>query len=261
VTTQELLALIGVGLALLTFGFGVVQFWRAQRWKRIEFLAAAVKEFEASPKVRAVMVMLDYSNREIELFPTATKPEARVVRVTDEMLASALAPHDIKPLSTDNEAQIRDCFDEFLGYFERFNSHIEAGLVPAGAFKPYLNYWVKAVAGKTKVAKPAVVQQLGREVRAVLTDYGPKLGVEPHGGELRPVLERGEHLAAELAGKINEAFGPVVEPEADDLVSFVARFNNVENHRITPAIRCRPAVRAVGRAPGKNLLTTGTSLL
>ena len=38
-------------IAVITLAFGVWQYWKAQKWKRAEFVAAQIKEFEGNPLV------------------------------------------------------------------------------------------------------------------------------------------------------------------------------------------------------------------
>jgi len=43
---------------------------------------------------------------------------------------------------TEVEVAIRDNFDHFLSYFEKFDQFIVAGLVTIEEMRPYLNYWI-----------------------------------------------------------------------------------------------------------------------
>jgi hypothetical protein len=58
------------------------------------------------------------------------------------------------------EAAIRDCFDSFFGGLERFEQFIQAGLVSANEFQPYLAYWIRSIC---KEANP--------DLRRILNEY------------------------------------------------------------------------------------------
>ena len=152
------IALLGVAAGLIAFANGLFQYARAQRWKRVEFVAKEVKEFESNPACKMAMQMLDWNVRPYELFPDQ-KPDKRVVLVADNDLASALVAPEKKPGGfSAKEARIRDIFDQFFDALERFEHFIESGLVTHGEFRPYLVYWIEIVGDKDNDAKPPEVR-------------------------------------------------------------------------------------------------------
>ena len=65
---------------------------------------------------------------------------------SDEVLATALAPHRPRPTGFDfKEAALRDVFDEFLTALERFDSFLESGLVEPADLKPCFHYWINVL--------------------------------------------------------------------------------------------------------------------
>jgi hypothetical protein len=142
-TTIKLSEVLQIGGAAVAFGVASLQYARAQRWKRAEFVAGEMRVFVSDKAVARVMTMLDYSSRKIELF----KDEE--VLVGYELVSSALRKHhpgDVK--YTPEEAAIRDYFDIFLGYLERFEAFIAARLVKSEDLQPYLHYWTAVLAGE-----------------------------------------------------------------------------------------------------------------
>ncbi len=159
-------SILGFGgtIAALTFGFR--QYARAEKWKRSEFVAKEIKEFESDPIVRNALQMIDWGKRKINLFLIQNPADADYIKITREDQWRALLPHDLKPkypsLSvsqgakdklkddeirfTPTEAKIRDTYDSFLGYFERFANFIKSDLVTANEFKPYIRYWIDSIA-------------------------------------------------------------------------------------------------------------------
>lgn len=138
------------GVALLAGGvgfcFGLRQYSNAQAWKRHEFVASEIRLFNSDTLVRNAMQMIDWGTREIELFPASPDYKSRYELITRPVLHTALITHDkIGRPYTKSEAAIRDCFDAFFGGLERFEQVMQAGLVNAAEFRPYLAYWVRSI--------------------------------------------------------------------------------------------------------------------
>jgi hypothetical protein len=93
-----LLSILGYLGALGAFAVGLVQYRRADYWKRSEFLAKEMKEYFADPKVMLALTMVDWGERDIQLFDPP-KPGSGSVdsgeRTIDRALqCQALRPHD-----------------------------------------------------------------------------------------------------------------------------------------------------------------------
>lgn len=151
-------ALLAGGVA---FWFGLRQYSEAQAWKRHEFVASEVRQFNADPLARNAMLMIDWGTRRIELFPSHPEHVARYVLVTRPLLHLALVTHDkVGRPYTDTEAAIRDSFDAFFGGLERFEQFMQAGLVQPCEFQPYLAYWIRSIC-----------EDANPELRSLLNDY------------------------------------------------------------------------------------------
>jgi hypothetical protein len=148
------IALLGVVAGLIAFVNGLLQYARAQRWKRVEFVAKEVKEFESNPDSKMAMQMLDWNVRSYELFPEK-EPEKRKVKVDDDILSSALVPHVDKPFGfSEAERRIREIFDQFLDALDRFEHFIQSRLVTRKEFRPYLIYWIEMMGDMNNPRKP-----------------------------------------------------------------------------------------------------------
>ena len=161
-----IISILGFGGTISALAFGLRQYWRAEQWKKSEFVAKEIKEFDNDPYVRNTKAMIDWGDREINLF-LKDDPKATDFRfVTRKDQYTALVPHIIKskyPHSsvkanktgkmqfTLEEAKIRDTFDVFLDHLGRFGNFIQAELVTEKEFEPYLFYWLQSM---TKVANP-----------------------------------------------------------------------------------------------------------
>lgn len=150
-TLDFLLKLIGGAGALLLFFIGIKRYIIEQTWKRNEFVANEIKVFTSDSMVRNAMYILDWGSRYIQLFPDKENYNDRFVKVDRQILKKALQYHDLrikedgKERFTTTEVAIRDTFDHFLSYFERFNQFIEAGLLTKKELQPYLIYWINSI--------------------------------------------------------------------------------------------------------------------
>jgi hypothetical protein len=139
----KLIALTGAAIAFVT---GLLQYRKAQRWKRAEWVAQEMQVFFTDQRVAAALRMIDWGARRIELYPERVDAAARTVYVRDDELAKALENHEDRPHGfTEDEARIRDVFDHFLDRLERINSFVETHLVSIADLKPYLRYWARNI--------------------------------------------------------------------------------------------------------------------
>jgi len=137
-------SLIGAAAA---FCVGLWQYSKAQQWKRVEFVANEMKMFVEDEAAKAAMVMLDWSRKQMALYRyRADSDKDMRVWVNYELVADALGTdpneHYERP-----RAAIREIFDSFLGYLERFNSFIEARVVKPEDLTPYMHYWTTLLSG------------------------------------------------------------------------------------------------------------------
>lgn len=150
---------IGVIGGVITLIKGLGEYRRAQQWKRSEFLASEVDRFFANPRVATALLLIDYSR--IQLEPdgrraTASTPQTQTL--DDLLMTSALRVHtqfkdEIESFSAP-EMLAREAFDEVLTGFERFDHHIEIGLIEVADAKVYLGYWVEKFADPRSKWKP-----------------------------------------------------------------------------------------------------------
>jgi hypothetical protein len=116
-----------------------------------------MKDFNTGAMVKNVMSILDWGSRYVELFPTKTNYDDRFAKVDRQILKSALQYHKFKIADSTNdrytrtEVAIRDNFDCFLSYFERFEHFIEAELITIEELKPYLQYWIDTISENIEI--------------------------------------------------------------------------------------------------------------
>jgi hypothetical protein len=111
-----------------------------QDWKRAEFIASEVKEFYRDPIVARVLQMIDYSDRRYDigmkdkdgrpLVTRVTHSESAAMKLHEEMSLVAIeAALRTSDEYTNEEATIRDYFDTFLYYIERFERFLKLSLI------------------------------------------------------------------------------------------------------------------------------------
>lgn len=150
-TLDIILKIIGGAGALLLFFIGIQRYIKEQTWKRNEFVANEIKQFTSDIMVRNAMYILDWGSRYIQLFPEKPNYSDRFVKVDRNILNKALQYHKLrikeegKDRFTETEVAIRDTFDHFLSYFERFHQFIQAGLLTKKDLEPYISYWIKSI--------------------------------------------------------------------------------------------------------------------
>lgn len=105
--------------------------------------------------------MIDWGERRVNLFQRDEIEYHEYIKVTREDQWRALLPHLLKAAYpsveveesdvgkiryTAKETKIRDSYDVFLDYLQRFGHFIEAGLVSSDELRPYLSYWLESIA-------------------------------------------------------------------------------------------------------------------
>jgi len=156
------LKILGLGGAVVAFLIGLRQYKRSEQWKRAEFVANELKEFNANPGVGLAMSMIDWGSRTLPLFTARDFNNRTRVLVTRQIQCRALLPHTVvEPLKgsdveasgegafSKEESAIRDSYDSFLDGLERMGSWVSSGLVGPDELDPYIGYWIRDIAAPT----------------------------------------------------------------------------------------------------------------
>jgi hypothetical protein len=162
---SEWAKIVGAAIAFL---IGLKQYIIAQKWKRGEFVASQIKDFEADPKIQAALTMLDWTDRPVLLLSNKTGVTSPEI-VHEHTLQLALLPHSPVDGFSDTQASIRDCFDRMLDTLVRLETFVTSDLISANELYPYIEYWVKLIAGKPK-------QQHQPEFYVILHHYMAQYG-------------------------------------------------------------------------------------
>lgn len=138
-----LLGLIGVIKAL-------IEYRKAQSWKKAEFLAKEMKEFFADKNVQRALLILDWNVIDITLFEHEADNKTKF-RFIDSMLERSLKHHE-EAIFSEEEAIIRQIMDNFLFKLGMFQNYIDSKLISKKDIEPYLQYWIELI-GKSKDGK------------------------------------------------------------------------------------------------------------
>lgn len=165
---QLIVSILGFGGAIAAFIFALIQYRRTEQWRRIEFIAKEIKDFESDPIIQNALLMIDWGTRTINLFLVPNPSGKDYVKITRDMQWKALLPHPLKKRHpeykafipsdeeseskdyhkktfTVEEAKIRDTYDAFLTRLDRFANFIKAGLISSEELEPFISYWIDAM--------------------------------------------------------------------------------------------------------------------
>jgi hypothetical protein len=163
----EILKIVGAAAA---FWIGLRQYRKSEAWKRLEFVAAELKAFYDDPAVKLAMGMLDWRKKEVALFKYRGENDSDRVTVDYAIVASALG---IDPeLKYDKvQSAVREIFERFLEFLARFEGFLAAGVVKKTDLNPYLDYWIKLIAGQD-AHSPEVTNQVLPSLWKFIDYYG-----------------------------------------------------------------------------------------
>jgi len=171
-SVDDCLKMVALAGAAIAFSVGLCQYWKAQRWKRAEFLANEMRSFLDAPRVQRALSLIDWGSRRLPLLENPGDNEKQVL-FTREMQALGLRPHTLlgeaasdsetwtvdgsvaRKGFTEEEVAIRDCYDAFLDGLERFASYASTGLIDAPSLQPYIGYWIEQIASPAQDADDA----------------------------------------------------------------------------------------------------------
>jgi hypothetical protein len=176
----EILKILGAAAA---FWIGLNQYRKSEAWKRLEFVAAEMKAFYDDAAVKLAMGMLDWRKKEVALFKYRSENDFEREVVDYAIVASALAIDPEMKYDKVHSA-VREIFERFLEFLARFEGFLATGVVKQSDLNPYLDYWIKLIAGQdthspevTKQVLPSLwkfIDYYGyRDVRKFISRYEP----------------------------------------------------------------------------------------
>lgn len=153
---DEMLTAIGLFLTSFALLKGIIEYQKAQKWKKQEFLAKEVKEFFDDWNVKRMLRLLDWNKIDISLAEgeLLSNPEQKSVILIDADLFQAWKHHsEVLQGYEEKEALIRHIFDDGLPKLALFYQYTQSGLISTEDLKPYLTYWIQLIGDKNNGRK------------------------------------------------------------------------------------------------------------
>jgi hypothetical protein len=163
----EMLKILGAAAA---FWIGFNQYRKSEAWKRLEFVAAEMKAFYDDPAVKLAMGMLDWRKKEVALFKFRGENDFERAVVEYAIVASALGIDPEMKYDKVHSA-VREIFERFLEFLARFEGFLATGVVKQTDLNPYLDYWIKLIAGQD-AHSPEVTKQVLPSLWKFIDHYG-----------------------------------------------------------------------------------------
>lgn len=148
-TVWDIIKEVGPVIVILTFIKATYEYIKGLKWKKSEFLSKEVKDFFSDKNVKVVCQLLDWNSRTVEI-------DGKIIKVDDSLLISALMTHNLKSHYTQEEAKLRDLFDQFFDKLSFFNIHIENNLVEKKEVFSYLGYYIDIISKPGRKPKKLV---------------------------------------------------------------------------------------------------------
>lgn len=157
-TYEELIKIIPSTATAIGLIVGLIQYRRAQVWKRMEFAASLVRRVASDNELTLAITFLDWRHRHFAV-PDKYKPVAgghlqfchsheamaRVFSMSSREILPETGMLDLKQEEITLESMIYiDIFDRFFEYLEEVYSFIEMGLVNNTDVK-ILSYWANRI--------------------------------------------------------------------------------------------------------------------
>ena len=133
-------------LGFIPFMKAIWEYIKDVKWKKSEFLAKEVKEFQNDENVKMVFQLLDWNKRKVKL-------KCGDYTIGDYDLINSLQTHNNKSRFLIQEAELRDIFDEFFDKLSTFNIYIESGLISEEELYLYIGYYVKILSSTDRKPK------------------------------------------------------------------------------------------------------------
>lgn len=155
---EELIKIIPSSVTAIGLIVGLIQYRRAQVWKRMEFAASLVRRVASDNELTLAITFLDWRHRHFSTpekykvvsggrlqFCHSHATMARVFSMSSREILPETGMLDLKQEEITLESMIYiDIFDRFFEYLEEVHSFIEMGLVKKADVK-ILSYWANRI--------------------------------------------------------------------------------------------------------------------
>lgn len=143
---KEAVSLVAPVLGVLGLFIGLLQYIKAQRWKRSEFAAKHLSTLSTDPELALCCKLLDWSQRKV---PVPEKYRSLTGKTVFDhnwgVMQTALVAEPEKCVFDWQQMLYRDLFDHFFEYLERINHYISIRLISIRDVAS-LKYWLEQIA-------------------------------------------------------------------------------------------------------------------
>jgi hypothetical protein len=138
--------------AVVVFSIALFKYWRAESWKKTEFVAKLYKEFSDDQDCKQALWFLQGDKRKIYYKAGEKIVECDFSRdvLRDALSAAVEKGRELSPF----ELHIRDTLDRFFVYIEQFERAVQRKLVFQDDVYPYFGYWIALLKGEPDVNPP-----------------------------------------------------------------------------------------------------------
>jgi hypothetical protein len=152
--TSDRIAAVSAACAILVLLFGVLQYRSSEKWKRSDFVATQIKEFNSDRINSSFLRMLDYNPARVELFPNKSDFEERYVEVYFDTLTSAINQSIKKDQDFDEvDFEVLQYFEHFMKSLSRFDYFLRSGAIEAHELCADLGYVAGLMNGDAREMK------------------------------------------------------------------------------------------------------------
>lgn len=138
--------IVGTFVTLAVFSFGILQYKKAQDWKRTEYARALLAMLVSDSDLSLCRILMDWSPRRVQIpqrYVDLMHAEEAKTTFTHGWTELSAALNKSKGFSI-TEIMYRDVFDTFFTYLEEISHCIKLKLVSCDDVKG-IQYWVEKV--------------------------------------------------------------------------------------------------------------------
>lgn len=145
-TCKEIISLGAGVFGLLGFGFGLYQYYVAQKWKRSEFAAKHLELLASDAELALICKLLDWKRRDLQVPPNyRLLATSEVYEHNWEIFAEAMIDGRREGRYTWQQAMYRDLIDRFCEYLQTLNHYETIGLIDLRDIAT-VKYWLRQLA-------------------------------------------------------------------------------------------------------------------
>ncbi|NEQ50159.1 MAG: hypothetical protein F6K11_08520 [Leptolyngbya sp. SIO3F4] len=145
-------------ISLTVFVKGILEYSKAQRWKKAVFVADEVKDFYENIDVQRALTLLEWHENTIHLKPHELDGQTKL-QVSDDLLISSLRVNVPHSAFTPEELLVRSLFKVLFNRFTMFDNHLRIGLFRVKDMQPFMMHWVRIIADANDSQKPDEVKR------------------------------------------------------------------------------------------------------